>query len=96
MKGRLVMKKREIDCKTLFDLGNRITDLREKKGLSQLRLAYLADISKTYLSDLENGRRNPTIIILNSIAKALGVSLKDLFEDKEIEKKSTFPNYFIK
>jgi len=66
----------------LKELGERIRELRKKKGLSQLRLAYRAEISKTYLSDLERGKRNPSIGLLLRIAEALGVSLTDLFSKK--------------
>lgn len=64
---------------TLRLLGERIVYLRKKKGLSQLSLAYLSDVSKTYLSDLERGRRNPSVLILSRIAKALRVDLASLF-----------------
>lgn len=63
---------------TLRLLGERIVYLRKKKGLSQLSLAYLSDVSKTYLSDLERGRRNPSVLILSRIAKALRVDLASL------------------
>lgn len=64
---------------TLRLLGERIVYLRKKKGLSQLSLAYLSDVSKTYLSDLERGRRNPSVLVLSRIAKALRVDLASLF-----------------
>lgn len=43
------------------------------------RLAYEKGISKGYLSDLENGKRLPSLKILERIAKALGVTLRELF-----------------
>lgn len=60
-------------------LGRRIVYLRQERHLSQLSLAYEANLSKSYLSDLENGRRNPSLEILNRLAKALGISLEELF-----------------
>ena len=64
----------------LTQLGMRIRYLRKQKGMSQLDLALEADINKNYISDLERGSRNPSILVLEKIAKALGVSLEILFQ----------------
>ncbi len=61
-------------------LGQRIVYLRKQKNMSSLDLALEAEINKNYLSDLENGRRNPSLKILRKIAIALQISLSDLFE----------------
>ena len=61
-------------------LGYRIRYLREEKGLSIEALALEADINRNYLGDLERGTRNPTVVVLNKIAKALDVDLSTLFE----------------
>ena len=61
-------------------LGYRIRFLRTQKGLSIEALALDAEINRNYLGDLERGVRNPTLIILNKIAKALEVDLATLFE----------------
>jgi len=61
-------------------LGMRIRYLRKEKGLSIEDLALEAGINKNYLSDLERGRRNPSLIILNRIAVALDISLSVLFK----------------
>ncbi len=61
-------------------LGQRIVYLRKQKKMSSLDLALEAEINKNYLSDLENGRRNPSLKILRKIAIALQISLSDLFE----------------
>ncbi len=61
-------------------LGYRIRYLRTQKGLSIEALALEADINRNYLGDLERGVRNPTLLILNKIAKALEVDLSVLFE----------------
>ena len=66
-------------------LGARIRYLRQQKGLSIEDLSLEAEINRNYLGDLERGTRNPTLIILNKIAKALEVDLAVLFEGiKEI------------
>jgi transcriptional regulator with XRE-family HTH domain len=64
----------------LGQLGMRIAFLREQRGLSQLELAIRAGVSKSYVSDLENGRRNPSIKVLQKVASGLGVSLEKLFQ----------------
>jgi transcriptional regulator with XRE-family HTH domain len=61
-------------------LGKRIEYLRKKKNLSQLNLALNANINKNYLSDLERGKRNPSLLILNRLARALELSLSELFQ----------------
>lgn len=57
-----------------------IKKIRENKELSIRRLSQLTGISRTYLSDLENNCDvNPTVSILEKIAKALDVNIKTLF-----------------
>lgn len=59
-------------------LGMRIRFLRKQKKMSIEDLALEAEINKNYLSDLERGTRNPTVLILNKLAKALRISLSEL------------------
>ncbi len=74
-------KKTGVDQLSLLgQLGMRISFLRKKKGLSQLDLSLSCGVSKNYLSDLENGRRNPSILLLQRIASGLGASLETLFQ----------------
>ncbi len=61
-------------------LGNRIAALRKRKSLSQVELAFEADIDLSTLSRLERGILNVTLTILTSIAIALKVELKELFD----------------
>ena len=66
---------------TIYEqLGMRIAYLRKQKKMSQLALSIEAEINKNYLSDLEKGRRNPTLLILNKIANALGCDLSYLLQ----------------
>ncbi len=67
------------DLDLLHQLGKRIAYLRKKKGMSQLNLSLESEISKSYLSDLECGRRNPSLLTLGRISRALGVTLEELF-----------------
>ena len=68
---------------TLTQLGMRIRYLRKEQKMSQLDLALEAEVNKNYISDLERGCRNPSILVLEKIAKALDVSLKILFQGIE-------------
>ena len=60
--------------------GNKIRQLREKRDVSQEELAHIAGLNRTYTSDLERGKRNPTLQNINNLANALNVSLKELFD----------------
>ena len=59
-------------------VGRNLKRIRERKGLTQEALAELSGFSQQYLSGLEQGRRNPTIVTIYEIAVALGVSHVDL------------------
>lgn len=65
---------------TLISLGKRIHYLRKQRGLSQEDLALECDINRNYLSDLERGRRNPSLLILDRIARGLNITLEELFK----------------
>ncbi len=60
-----------LDPKILF--GQRLRELRLKSGLSQEKLALIAEIDRTYVSDCENGRRNTSLELIYRFARALGV-----------------------
>ena len=72
-----VVKTDDIDI--LSQLGRRIAYLRKSKRISQLELSIDSDISKSYLSDLECGRRNPSVMVLSRICAALEITLEELF-----------------
>ena len=61
-------------------LGMRIRYLRKERKMSQLDLSLESGVNKNYISDLEKGRRNPTIVILNRIAVALNIDLATLLK----------------
>jgi transcriptional regulator with XRE-family HTH domain len=54
-------------------LGRNLRRLRREKGWSQEAFAEEAGIHRTYVSDIERGARNPTIAVLEQLAKPLGV-----------------------
>lgn len=60
-------------------LGMRIRYLRTKRKMSQEDLALESNVTKNYLSDVECGRRNPSVKILSRLAKGLHVDLSTLF-----------------
>lgn len=54
---------------------------RKASGYSQEGLAHEAGVHRTYVSGVERGARNPTILILQTIAKPLGIPVWKLFYD---------------
>jgi len=60
-------------------IGRRIQALRKTRGLTSEKLAYENDMSKSYLSRIENGKRLPTFSFLNKLAKALDYELWQFF-----------------
>lgn len=59
-------------------LGERIKAIRKESKISQERLAELADLNLSYMSEIERGRANVSLCIVNSIANALKLSLTEL------------------
>jgi len=53
--------------------------LRNSQKLSQEELAFRADIYRSYLSEIENGYKNLSVVVLEQIANALQVNICDLF-----------------
>ncbi|WP_299193607.1 helix-turn-helix transcriptional regulator [uncultured Litoreibacter sp.] len=61
-------------------VGNNFARLRREKGLTQEQVEERSGFSQQYLSGLERGRRNPTVITLYELAQALDVSHVELVE----------------
>ena len=59
-------------------VGRNFGNLRREKGFTQEQFAEISDFTQQYVSDLERGRRNPTVVTLFHLASALGVSHVDL------------------
>lgn len=55
-------------------LGRNVRRLREENGWSQEDYADRVGIHRTYVSDIERGRRNPTVSVVEKLAKPLGVA----------------------
>ena len=59
-------------------VGRNFARLRQERGLTQEQVEELSGFSQQYLSGLERGRRNPTVITLYELAQALGVDHLEL------------------
>ncbi len=59
-------------------VGRNFARLRQAKGFTQERFAEVSGVTQQYVSDLERGLRNPTVVTLYNLASALGVSHVEL------------------
>ena len=55
-----------------------LKEVREKRGISQSRLAKLSGVSRPMINHMESGIRNPTVIVFHALASALEVDLAKL------------------
>ena len=67
-----------LDTKKL--LGARIQELRRQKNFKQAQLAEIIDVDSKHISKIECGRCFPSILLLDKIAKALGIELYELLD----------------
>jgi transcriptional regulator with XRE-family HTH domain len=63
----------------LIRLGDRIRNLRKKRGWTQVEMAEKVGIDRSFLADVERGKRNVSILNLDLMAQGLNVSLSQLF-----------------
>jgi transcriptional regulator with XRE-family HTH domain len=68
-------------------VGTNLQRLRRRKGLSQEDVAHAADVHQTYLSGVESGKRNPSIVVLERIVTALEADIEELFRRSRPDKK---------
>ena len=61
-------------------LGENLKKLRIKKDISQIELARILSVDRSFVSNIENGKNNPTLSTITSLAKALGVSTNELLK----------------
>lgn len=69
-----------MQSKILFQFGQTIRNLRLSKGISQENFANICGLHRTYISDVELGKRNISLENIEKMSGALGISLPDLFE----------------
>lgn len=69
------------DAELLIKIGAKVVARRKELNLTQEDLAYSANIDRTYIGYVENGKQNITISMLNKLAKALKIDITDFFND---------------
>lgn len=62
-------------------VGNNVKRLRLAAGITQAELADLVGVDRSYISGLEQGNRNPTVISLWHVARALEIPIRSLFDE---------------
>lgn len=73
-------------------IGQNVQRIRRAKELSQEELSHRAGIHQTYLSGVEGGKRNPSALVLERIAKGLDVDVSELFAAESSRNASSPPN----
>lgn len=68
-------------------LGDEIRKAREKSELTQEELSFAAKIDRTYISQLENNKKSPTVDVLFRLCDALGVAASELIARVEVKRK---------
>lgn len=63
-------------------VGTNVRQLRQKIGLTQEAFSVKSGLTQQYISDLERGRRNPTVVTLFELATALGVAPLELLRPR--------------
>jgi transcriptional regulator with XRE-family HTH domain len=61
--------------------GNRLKGLRKERKMSQEELAEKSGLNRPYISGIEQGKRNVSLEVMESLAKALEIKIKDFFEE---------------
>ncbi|MFD2334370.1 helix-turn-helix domain-containing protein [Cohnella sp. GCM10020058] len=64
-------------------IGDRIRNYRKRRGISQEKLAGLAEFSVSFIGEVERAEKSPSLENLNKICKALGITVQELFEQAQ-------------
>ncbi len=64
----------------VLEFGKKLRTMRLKKKLSQGDVARILGVHRSYISGLERGRRNPSLVTVHKVAKALGISANELLK----------------
>jgi len=62
----------------ITNFGKRLREARLKKKMSQGDIAKKLGVHRSYISGLEHGKRNPSLLTINKMAKAIGIEPKEL------------------
>lgn len=71
------------EAQFLLQFGRRIRTLRKERGFSQDQLALECNLTQTYLSQIERGERNASVLTIRTLAKAMDVTPAHLLEGME-------------
>ena len=71
---------RKYEKKESVKLGQNLKKIRTKKGMSQSDIARTLDVGRGYISNIENGKTNPTLATIFRLAKAVEVSIDELMK----------------
>lgn len=66
-------------------IGLRIKELRNEASMTQKDLAFAADLDRSYIASIENGRRNVSIVNIEKIAIALNVTPMEFFQNERFD-----------
>ncbi|OOV26553.1 transcriptional regulator [Flavobacterium sp. LM5] len=67
-------------------IGDKVKIIREERHLTIEYLANISDVDRNYISDIEKGKRNVSVEILEKIVLALGTDLGTFFNDEKFKK----------
>lgn len=74
-----------MECNILMNFGKTIREIRLLKGISQENFADMCGLHRTYISDIELGKRNVSLENIEKMSTALGLKISQLFEEVENE-----------
>jgi len=63
--------------------GKKVKEIRQEFGISQEELSFRADLHRTYISSIELGKRNVSLVNIEKLANALECEITDFFTDKK-------------
>lgn len=61
-------------------LGENLKKIRTAKNISQIKIASILGVDRSFISNIENGKNNPTLSTITNLAKALEVPVDELFK----------------
>lgn len=64
----------------VLQFGKKLREMRLKKNKSQGDIAKILGVHRSYISGLERGKRNPSLLTIHKVANALGVSVNELLK----------------
>ncbi len=71
------------DAEFLAEMGRQVREARERRGLARKILSQQSGVSERYLAQLEAGEGNASVLLLRSVARALGMPLTELLDHRE-------------